>query len=44
MEYEDFLEVLNNLASDNNLAIDEMKQIMIDAGVPNGADVVIVVK
>ncbi|XP_016971728.1 uncharacterized protein LOC108039294 [Drosophila rhopaloa] len=44
LEYEDFLEVLNNLASDNDLSIDEMKQIMVDAGVPSGADMVITVK
>jgi len=44
LEYEDFLEVLNSLASDNDLPIDEMKQVMIDAGVPSGADMVVVVK
>ncbi|XP_017040392.1 uncharacterized protein LOC108087505 [Drosophila ficusphila] len=44
LEYEDFLEVLNTLASDNDLSIEEMKQEMVDAGVPSGADIVVVVK
>ncbi|KAH8286070.1 hypothetical protein KR054_002237 [Drosophila jambulina] len=44
LEYEDFLEVLQQLALDNDLGLDEMKQTMIDAGVPSGETVVVVVK
>ncbi|KAH8242482.1 hypothetical protein KR032_007733 [Drosophila birchii] len=44
LEYEDFLEVLQQLALDNDLFLDEMKQTMIDAGVPSGETMVVTVK
>ncbi|KAH8257233.1 hypothetical protein KR038_005988 [Drosophila bunnanda] len=44
LEYEDFLEVLQQLAFDNEIYLDEMKQIMVDAGVPSGDTVVVLVK
>lgn len=44
LEYEDFLEVLQQLALDNDLLLDEMKQTMIDAGVPSGDTGMVIVK
>ncbi|EDW73189.1 uncharacterized protein Dwil_GK17417 [Drosophila willistoni] len=44
LEFEDFLEVLQQLATDNELNYDELKQTLIDAGVPSGATEIVTVK
>ncbi|SPP76983.1 uncharacterized protein LOC117580396 [Drosophila guanche] len=42
--YEDFLELITQLVVDNNLILDEFKQIMIEAGPPSGATDIVIVK
>lgn len=44
MEYEDFLEVLQQLSVDNEIPLDEFKQTMIEAGIPSGAADMVIVK
>ncbi|XP_030385584.1 uncharacterized protein LOC115632527 [Scaptodrosophila lebanonensis] len=42
LEYEDFLEMLAQLCSDNEMNLDEVKELLIEAGVPSGGEIVIV--
>ncbi|KAH8262379.1 tubulin polymerization-promoting protein homolog [Drosophila bipectinata] len=44
MEFEDFLEVIQQLSADNGIPLDEFKQTMIDAGIPSGAADMVIVK
>lgn len=37
LEYEDFLEVLQQLCSDTGLNYDTVKETLVQAGVPSGA-------
>ncbi|XP_034480314.1 uncharacterized protein LOC117786264 [Drosophila innubila] len=44
LEYEDFLEVLQQLCSDTELNYDEFKETLIAAGPPTGGTDIVVVK
>ncbi|XP_017136192.1 uncharacterized protein LOC108151831 [Drosophila miranda] len=44
LEFEDFVELLTQLASENDLVFDEFKQLLVEAGPPTGATDIVMVK